>query len=652
MIRSASLSRPLRQTGLVLVALTACLWLAACDSTNPVAPDSQPPGNGGGGSGTGAFAIELTAEPSSIMVGTTTPATIRVNVRRSDGQPAADGTRCAISTSLGSFDASRAVTLVNATLAGGVATASLYPGDATGTANILAQVDTTVQRLSVPIQEFERPPFYLTGIQPNSGTAEGDVPVTITGAGFESPVRVTFGTVVGTDAQVLSSSTIRVTTPRPATPVAVGDTLIVNVTVTNNIDEAEPVSDTLPGSFTYVNGESLDRPVVFSVDPPSGSNNGGETVTIRGDGFVPPVQVIFGIRPATGGFEGVEASVTSASRTRLSVRTPAATGLGQSLFNRQVDVLVRNRDTGFQTIAGGAFRYVSDDIFISDVQPREASYHGGDRVTITGQGFESQVQVRFGGSVQTVESVSSTRIVARTIPVSVTNCNPPLGPVQVTNLQSAQTVTSDIVFSYSADPPLLSRISPASGLFDVSIPVRIEGTSFESPVLVEINNVRAQVSNTSSTRIDATVPTFTGTFEEQPCDDNNDGQRGNRFLPKAVDVKVTNTTTGCLDTLVQGYSYQPRDTTCRGDGRLDPPIANFTFTIVDPITRLVQFQDASGGGQPTSWQWTFGDSGSTQNTSTQRNPSHAFSAPGTYTVVLRVANASGSNQASRDVTVP
>ncbi|MCX6693839.1 MAG: PKD domain-containing protein [Methanomicrobiales archaeon] len=52
----------------------------------------------------------------------------------------------------------------------------------------------------------------------------------------------------------------------------------------------------------------------------------------------------------------------------------------------------------------------------------------------------------------------------------------------------------------------------------------------------------------------------------------------------------------------------------------------------------VQFTDRSTGG-PTSWQWDFGDG----SISTQRNPSHTYAVPGTYTVTLKVSNPFGGD---------
>jgi len=61
-----------------------------------------------------------------------------------------------------------------------------------------------------------------------------------------------------------------------------------------------------------------------------------------------------------------------------------------------------------------------------------------------------------------------------------------------------------------------------------------------------------------------------------------------------------------------------------------PPVANFTGTPTSGYAPLsVQFTDYSTNG-PTSWSWSFGDGGS----STEKNPSHTYTSPGTYTVAL------------------
>jgi PKD repeat protein len=71
----------------------------------------------------------------------------------------------------------------------------------------------------------------------------------------------------------------------------------------------------------------------------------------------------------------------------------------------------------------------------------------------------------------------------------------------------------------------------------------------------------------------------------------------------------------------------------------EPPVADFSGTPTSGTPPLdVTFSDLSTN-TPTTWAWTFGDGG----TSDQQNPSHTYSAEGTYTVELIVTNADGSD---------
>ena len=73
------------------------------------------------------------------------------------------------------------------------------------------------------------------------------------------------------------------------------------------------------------------------------------------------------------------------------------------------------------------------------------------------------------------------------------------------------------------------------------------------------------------------------------------------------------------------------------------PVANFTGTpTIGAPTLTVTFTDSSTY-TPTAWSWTFGDS----TTSTVQNPSHGYTAVGTYTVALTATNAYGNNTLTR-----
>ncbi|MBD3163252.1 MAG: PKD domain-containing protein [Candidatus Eisenbacteria bacterium] len=69
------------------------------------------------------------------------------------------------------------------------------------------------------------------------------------------------------------------------------------------------------------------------------------------------------------------------------------------------------------------------------------------------------------------------------------------------------------------------------------------------------------------------------------------------------------------------------------------PVADFTGTPLSGTAPLtVQFTDATTGN-PTSWDWDFGDGG----TETDANPSHTYASEGDYTVTLTASNACGSD---------
>lgn len=69
-----------------------------------------------------------------------------------------------------------------------------------------------------------------------------------------------------------------------------------------------------------------------------------------------------------------------------------------------------------------------------------------------------------------------------------------------------------------------------------------------------------------------------------------------------------------------------------------PPVTDFMTPSTTSCTGIVNFVDLTIEG-PTSWDWDFGDGG----TSTDQNPSHAYTADGTYTVTLTTMNGIGTD---------
>lgn len=76
------------------------------------------------------------------------------------------------------------------------------------------------------------------------------------------------------------------------------------------------------------------------------------------------------------------------------------------------------------------------------------------------------------------------------------------------------------------------------------------------------------------------------------------------------------------------------------------PEADFDVLVLAGCSGTVNFTDVSTE-VPQTWSWTFGDG----VTSTEQNPSHTYTASGTYTVTLIASNIIGTSTFSRQVTV-
>jgi len=644
-------STPLSGRTLALLLLLAAALFSGCNSTNPVEPTQAPKPPAGGG----AYTVTITSSVDFLPVGSTDPATITVTVVSATTNSPAAGATCGVTTSLGSFSATASLKVTTLTLDGnGSGTVKLYAGTDSGTATLLAQVDTSISQLDLPVRQST---VFIRRIEPNRGVAEGGDTISIRGGGFVAPVRVTFGGVVSPRVRVESSEEVLAQTPRSPVPVDANSTITVDLVLTSAIDKPNAPSDTLADGFTYTSGGTpIDRPVVFALSPNTGPNEGGQPVTISG-AFLPSsvdnAQVTFGF--ASGSlFDGLDATVTSASSTSIQVLTPRASGLGAALQNKQVDVQVRNRDTGFFTISRTIYRY-GDDLFLADVQPRSASVAGGTTVTLIGRGFPAQVSVLLAGIPATVirAAYSCTTsggplcVDVSSPVVTATNCTAPSGPATLTNIATGQSVTSAATFSFTSSSLQLTSIVPNVGSPNGGTLVAINGSGFVSTSTprVTFNSVPATgVTVSSSSTLSAITPAFTGAFDIETCT-TTDGSPGQRFRSKAVDVKVTDLNSSCTDSLTGAFTYVP-DTSCRPDS--NPPVANFTYDTVTGQPLSIRFLNQSSGGRGTSFAWTFGDN----TTSTQETPTHTYAVAGSYLVTFTISNGAGTSSISKQITVP
>lgn len=651
---------------------TPILWIAAvsilalglafaCTSDSPSEPRSDPPNPPG--TGGGDFVVTVSVSTNRIQVGSEDRADVRILVRRRDNNaPPADGSTVLVTASLGQFGSpTSGQNQATLTLVGGQALARFFAGDEAGTAIIQAQFQGSVGQATIEL--VGQATFFLSFVEPNTGSPSGGEEVTIRGGGFVRPLRVVFSNSV---ARILSSATnrIRVVVPEAPQAVPAGTTLPVDVTVTTRFNQEGQQTDSLSNGFTYVpGGGPVQQPVVFTVDPPSGPNEGGTRVTLTGERFAAPVQVLFGQGSNPDSFSGVEATVESVTANRIVVITPSAGGFGIDNRNQLVAILVRNINSGFATIVQSAFQYLTP-FRISGITPLEGPATGGQAVSVFGSGFRQPLQVTIGqvGSAEEVEqqvlSVEPQEVRFRTASIDVEGC--PAGgvalsaPVNVRifdegNADSSTVVSSDQVYRYLLVVPQVFGLAPTAGPQAGGTDVTITGSGFSAPVRVTLTTKNetfvAQVISVTPTSILIRTPAVTDlVFDEIPC-----GVDGMQYIPTAFDVLVENLETGCVsDALPNAFTYAPTNSLCRQPPPPppEPPLADFS-TSINNLT--VIFNNLSTGTAPLSYRWTFGDG---SPLSLQSDPVHTYAAPGTYAVTLTVTNAGGSDSASQFVTVP
>jgi hypothetical protein len=447
-----------------------------------------------------------------------------------------------------------------------------------GTATITASVDgaASAQATVNVVEQDGSASFLLSHITPSVVDPAGGQTVTIFGSNILSPVRVL---IDGTQAQVLSSnsSSITVRVPPANGSVPVGTTRPVTVQVTSGVGTEFESTDTLSNGIIYAHGGSVTQPNVFSVTPTTGPHEGKTRLVINGNGFLSPVQVIFRFAARSGSLD-LEGRVVNVSSTQITVESPdIRTFVASDELADPISALVRviNLNNGFAADASQRFFYGSANRLTS-VSPGEGLSTGGDRVVITGNGFDEPLTVTIGGIGQQVVSVTGTQIVIRTVGLNNAACGiRTTQPVVVTMIEGGATATG-VNFTYVGPPnPRIFGVSPPTA--NIGATVSILGESFDSPVRVLFGGAdgsAATVLSTSATSISVNVPTPPPgfTFSTEACDGNNDGiPSGVRDIPTRISVNVTNLDTACTATLSNAFTVNPPSTTCRNDNSTPPP---------------------------------------------------------------------------------
>lgn len=560
-----------------ILVVAAAIFAAACSGDSPSAPSPGPnPGTGGGGTGGGQTGVAVTVETSNVTPLVASTSLIRAVVTN-NGQPAANGTAVEFTTTFGTFQETGTASALRTTQ-GGVASVTLTSPTA-GPATVTVRVDNVVRTAVVTFREQQSTTVAITSVTPASGRASGGEQVTIQGRNFEGPVRVLFG---DKEALVVSQTSTEIRVIAPAVNLGASQqSLEVPVVVLVRAGTATEARATAPTAFRYE--LQVLTPIIYSVSPASGPNEGNTRITIFGEGFQSPTRVYFGLSGSAGAplQDQVELEVVQVNFNQIIAVTPPATGLGASLRDQQVVIRVENVLSNKDAVQLRAFRY-GPVMRITAVGPTQGTARGGTTVTINGQGFDDPVAVTIGGIAAQPIRVSGTQIVAITGAPLVTGCTNVSGPISVTNIEDgASAVAEGLLFTFIVPRPSIVSVSPTS------VP---EGGSFTLSVLNGGANARVKIG-------DATVLAAPGTttngvtsytvnapanvdFATEACTTAS-GVAGTRSVPLSLSITFTDRETTCADTIENGITITPSaaEATCSAPPDASTPAA---ITLTGP----------------------------------------------------------------------
>lgn len=207
----------------------------------------------------------------------------------------------------------------------------------------------------------DEPTPELFALSPNSGPVDGGTRVTITGQGFQYPVQVYFGE---RQAQVVSSNFYQVICVAPSiTPSQPGTPTTVDVTVLNT------ATGKRSNALTFRYGEAM---FLSAISPNHGPADEETTVTIYGQGFVGPVEVV-----TDAGGEKIQASVLSVSGTEIIARIRPLPDNRRACGIIEAEVTVTNLNSNISA-SGVTFYYESPAPLITSVEITAASKVGND----------------------------------------------------------------------------------------------------------------------------------------------------------------------------------------------------------------------------------------------------------------------------------
>ena len=360
----------------------------------------------------------------------------------------------------------------------------------------------------------------IQSVDPTTGNQHGGQVVTITGQDFENPKLVlssvefvpTDGTsapVKGIDPQVVSDTTITVTTPDLSTEAAGAVSLPTDVTV--NFEDPGAPGSPVPAAVA-ANGEdafSFDAPTISGISPDRGPLAGGNQITVTGAGFEDLGLTFGGLTFTPSGSDGAvpldATDVTVVSDTEITATVPdgtsAAAGTAEFISTVEADFTDPTQADAAVTSVPSE---VNDNLYgfgvptVDSISPATGPFHGGDQVTLTGSGFSTsglhldEVDFDTTGPVATLVGIDPQVVSDTEITVTVPNATAEGaavsslaaevtavfsdGSVGAEKVPSIPGAAGDDVFTYA--DPTVTGVAPGAGPLAGGNELTVTGTGF------------------------------------------------------------------------------------------------------------------------------------------------------------------------------
>jgi hypothetical protein len=297
--------------------------------------------------------------------------------------------------------------------------------------------------------------------------------VTITGAGLAGATAVRFGTESATFSPVTESGVTKLVATAPAHAAGTVDVTVTNATGTSEVGTAS--------KFTYI----PTAPAITGISPNSVSTVGGTTVTVTGTDLTGVSTVKLG---------GTSVSAKAVTATSLSFLAPAHTA-------EALTVTVTNA-WGTAT-ASSKLTYVKPPApVITSITPSSALTTVSTPIVVTGTDFGGATRVTSGGTAIAFTKVSDTSL-KLTMPARAAG----VMALQVTTAGGVSVANADSSFTYRLPPaPVITAITPSSGLTYVRTPVVLTGANFGGATKVTVGDTVVPFARLSDTSIKLTLP--------------------------------------------------------------------------------------------------------------------------------------------------